>query len=376
MVKNRLRVHGPRAFLVLLVACFAPTASAGAAMSLSATANAVGAGTPGLAQPTMVTLTTTVDNNGASPPVPAGRTEKLTQTLPAELANELAKFGACPESKFDDNRTAPGGAEDPSVACPADSLVGNGSLQNYSEVSSPPIAPSDKVVIVKNATTGGLSFWLSFEPVSGLRSSPIIPGTVATNAFGQTVITWDTTPVQPLSAIKLLKFRTSYNANQATLQALEPFANSGCASGSWAFSAVGSFVGGKPANRTAATSLDCTALTPPIPVVPGVVSIRSSNVRVNAQGKGKFALACSSAGPCKGKFEIRPAKRRNPTPARRKVVIAKGSYSLAAGESAKVGFALSGDGAALLERRGGSSGAKLKLRPSAGGLVTGPLTLG
>ena len=38
-------------------------------------------------------------------------------------------------------------------------------------------------------------------------------------------------------------------------------------------------------------------------------------------------------------------------------------------------FTLTGAGKALLERRGGSSGAKLKLKPTGGKLVSGALTL-
>jgi len=364
MARRGTLAKGLAAFSALLVASLVLAASASAATTLSATVNGTGQGTPGAPVPVIATLTTVIDNNGATPPAPVAQTATIAETFPGEFVNELAKFGSCPQSNFDATGEVPGGPEDPSVSCPANSLVGNGLLKNYAAVpgGTPPpfVAQSDKVVIVKNATTGGLSFWISFEPIPGSRTSKILPGTVTTNASGQTVITWDPTGVEAAPFIKLLEWQVSYNSNQAGLVTPEPFANTGCSSGTWAFSSTVTFVGGAVPSQTANASADCKNLTAPLE---GVQSIASSSAKVSSKGNGKFKVKCSSVGACKGTYKMRVTWPKT----KKKVVIAKGSYSLVAGQTLNVSFKLTGKGKKLLaSKNGGTLKTKLTLTSSEG----------
>jgi hypothetical protein len=359
------------AFSALIVAGLALASSASAATTLSTTAFAAGLGTPAAPQPVAASLTTTIDNDGATPiSTPVAQTASLVQTLPAEFANNLAGFGSCPETSFDDEKTAPGGAEDPSVSCPANSLVGNGALKLVAKLGPKTVlGASERVVIVKDATTGGLAFWASYT-VETIRFSKIIHGTLGTNATGQTVITWDPTSVEPTVplTVKLLEFSTAYNANQTGLAALEPFANTGCAAGTWAFSVLGSFVGGAPAAETANSTAACNT-TPP---VPGTVTIGSKTVKVSSSGKGKFKVKCGVQGPCKGNFEITPKGKKS---GNKKVVLARGGYSIAAGATAQISFTLTGKGKSVLAKHDGKQAARLKLLPTGGTPVSGSLQL-
>jgi hypothetical protein len=359
------------AFTALIVAGLALASSASAATTLSTTAFAAGLGTPGAPQPVSTTLNTTIDNDGAATPMPVAQTATIAQTFPAEFANQLAGFGSCPQPSFDDEKTAPGGPEDPSVSCPANSIVGNGSTKTITKAGpSTLIGTSEKVVIVKNATTGGLSLWVSYKAL-GSQFSRIAPGTVSTNATGQTVITWDPTAIEPTSGpivVKLLEFNTAYNANQTALVALEPFANTGCAAGSWAFSVVSTFIGGAPAAETANSTASCST-TPP---VPGTVTIGSKTVKVSSSGKGKFKVKCGVQGPCAGKFEITPKGKKS---GNKKVVLARGSYSIAAGVTGQVSFTLTGKGKSVLAKHDGNQAARLKLLPTGGTPVSGSLQL-
>jgi hypothetical protein len=417
----------------------------------------------------MFSMNMTVDNNGASPgPIPVGQTASIAQTLPREFASQLSHFGSCPESSYSGAATAPGGADDPSVSCPANSLVGTGSLKLIAQAGPQVIsATSEKVVIVNDSTNGGLAFWVSYK-VIGMQISKIIPGTLSTNGSGQTVITWDPSSVQPTApiAVKLLEFNTGYNANQSSLQTLEPFANTGCAAGSWAFSVANSFVGGSPATETASASVACGAAAasaaPPVStaaptikgsarvgtkltesdgtwtgnpaptltrqwnrcngagnkcskiagatgssytvrsqdvgqtirvvvtavnasgsvsatsaqtaVVPGgSAAIKSKTVTVSAKGKGQVKLACGGRGPCAGSYEMLAAG--NGKGKGKKVVLARGRFSVAAGKSGKLSFQLTGRGKALLRNRDGNLGASLKLKPAQGKATSTRLAL-
>ena len=258
-----LKSLGALSALLLVMVAFASGASA--ATTLSVTVNPTQGGTVASPVPTMTTLETIVDNNGASPtPLPVAQTATVVQTLPAEFANQLSRFGTCPESKFSGESTAPGGPEDPTVSCPANAIVGGGSLKLVATIASNAIqASSDKVVLVNNG--GGLSFWVSYTVLTK-RISKVLPGTVTTNGSGQTVISWDPTAVEATSPalVKLLEFTTAYNANQSTVQTLEPFAAVGCSTGSWAFSVADNFVGGSPASQTANANVACgVAASPP-----------------------------------------------------------------------------------------------------------------
>lgn len=361
------------AFFALVVTGLLAVSSASAAITLSAAANGTEVGTPTTPQPVIATLNTTIDNNGAAPtPIPVGQTASLTQTFPSEFANQLASFGACPESSYDDEKTAPGGAEDPTVSCPANSLVGNGSLKLVAQAGPTTIvASSERVVIVKDATTGGLAFWVSYT-VLGNRISKIIRGSVGSAGAGQTTIAWDTTPVQPPAPpVKMLEFNTAYNANKATLQTPEPFASTGCSSGSWAFSVANSFVGGSPAGQTATASVPCTAPSAP---APGTATIGSKPVKVTARGKGAFKLSCSTVGSCTGSFEIRPKGKKSGPRKPKKAPLASGSYTLAAGASSSVKFALNNRGRTLLERTG-TLRVTVRLKPTLGPSTTKVVTL-
>ena len=234
-------------FAVLVVAGLATASSATAATSLSVSATPSTAGTSGSPQPLTVALNTTVDNDGAGAPV--ARTASFVQTFPAEFASQLGSFGTCAESSFDAPDTPPGGTEDPTVSCPANSIVGSGALTIVAVGLGPaPIpASSDKVVLVKNAS-GGLSFWVTYMAL-GSRISKILPGSISTNGLGQTVLTYDPTGVEPSPALRVLTFNTTY-ANA--------FASTGCAAGTWAFSLADAFVGGTPATQTADASAPCS----------------------------------------------------------------------------------------------------------------------
>lgn len=459
------------AFVALIVVGAALASSASAATTLSASANPTQGGTLASPQPTMTTLETIVDNNGATPtPIPVAQTATVVQTLPAEFASQLGRFGSCPESKFAGGSTAPGGPEDPTVACPANSLVGGGSLKLVATLGPNTIeATSDKVVIVNNSTTGGLSLWASYTVV-GVRISKILPGTVSTNSAGQTVISWDPTPAEPTApaTVKLLELTTAYNANQSGLQKLEPFANTGCSAGSWAFSVVNSFVGGTPAGETAKANVACTAgaatsappantaapkisgtvrvgqsLTanvgtwtgspaptftqqwelcgpgskctaiagatgasytvrsqdvghtirvtvkgtnpsgsasavsaPTATVSGGTVSNKSKTLSVSAKGTGRLTLKCGGAGPCAGTYEI-DAAGKSPTKKKggKKIVLARGRYSVKAGKTATIAFRLTGSGKSLLKQRNGKLDGLLKLQPTGAKVVSSRLTI-
>jgi hypothetical protein len=382
--KSAARRTGLGVLFVSAMAFLALASSAGAATTVTATVNGAQTGTPTASQPVIATLNTTIDNNGANPPVPIGASGSLTQTFPSEFASNLASFGSCPESKFNDAATPPGGPADPSVSCPANSLVGTGSFKSY----VPPFAPgppgslvaSEKVVIVKDADTGGLAFWTTFQ--AGGTTSGFAKGTIGTNAAGQTTITWDPSIFQPDygSQVDLLEFNTTYNDNQSALQTPEPFSNTGCASGSWTFSVTNPFIDG-PATQTINASAPCTTLTAPstapvAAVVPGTATLKSSKVNVSSLGLGQFKLNCSTAGACVGSFEIRPAgKKSSAKKGPKKPPLAKGSYSIPAGKSGLVPFKLTGKGRSLLAKHDGKLSVHLRLTPTSGKSSVGSLTL-
>jgi len=326
-----------------LVAALALASSASAATTLSATVGGAQLGTTTTPQPVIAALNTVIDNDGASPVSnPVAQTASIAQTFPGEFANQLASFGSCPETSYDDPKTAPGGPEDPSVSCPANSLVGNGSMKLVANVGALSPALSERVVIVKDATTGGLAFWTAWK-AGGQQFSRIVRGTVSTDGAGQTVISWDTTPLQSLAVIRLAEFNPAFNANQAGLVTPEPFSNTGCASGSWAFSEVVTYVGGAPAPQTVTASASCTNLTLPV----GAAKIAAGSAKVSKKGKGKVKVQCSTAGACQGTFKMRATKPKSDT----KFVVATGKYSLTAGGSKEVAFTLTAQGRKLLESK-------------------------
>lgn len=264
--RKGLAVFSVSAFALLALASSASAASS----TLEATAN-VHSGIP--PQPATVSLNLGVGTNGEGFPV--GETEKLTQTFSPEFASNLASFAGCAESNYNDNSTGPGGAKDPSVSCPANSIVGTGFFE--SKVSAGFTVTSNKVVIVKDSTTGGLAFWTTFE-IGGVHSG-IIPGTVSTNEAGETVITWNPKVVEPEGPflVYLSKFKTVYNDNQESLQSLELFSNTGCESNSWPFSVKTNYTGG--ANETANASVACEPVPPvapentSVPTIAGVTQV-------------------------------------------------------------------------------------------------------
>ena len=245
------------ALVVVAGAVFTPVAAA--ATGLTVSVSPTQPGTSASPTPVTATLNTTVDNDGASPvPVPVARSATIVQTLPAELTSRLASFGTCATSNYSGEETPPGGADDPTVSCPANAIVGGGSLKIAAVGFGDPIpASSDKVVLVKSGA-GTLAFWVSFEAL-GSRISRILPGTVSSGATGQTVIAWDPTPVQSSPALRVWQFNTIFS---------NAFASSGCAAGSWAFSVVNSFVGGSPASQTANATVDCSGSGTPAPDPP------------------------------------------------------------------------------------------------------------
>jgi len=373
MAGGRGLLKGLAALSALVIAGLALASSANAAdTALAVTVNGTGQGTSGAPVPTIATLNTTIANDGASPtPIPVAQTATITQTFPAEFKNELASFGSCPQANFDAAGTPPGGAEDPTVSCPANSLVGNGSTRTVAQnMSGTFIGESERVVIVKNATTGGLSLWVAYK-VGVTQFSKILPGTIGTNSSGQTTITWDPTPVEatvPL-VVKIAEFNTAYNANQSTLVSPEPFSNTGCSSGTWAFSSAVTFVGGSPGGQTATANVDCKNLKPP---VEGIASIAVGKATVSVQGKGEFTVACTIAGACKGTYAMRATWPKTDN----KFVIAKGDYSAAAGQTAKVTFKLTAKGKKLLEsKKNGTLKTGLKLTSTEGKPTSRKFTL-
>jgi RTX calcium-binding nonapeptide repeat (4 copies) len=91
-------------------------------------------------------------------------------------------------------------------------------------------------------------------------------------------------------------------------------------------------------------------------------SIRSSKLRVN---KGRVSVSLSCKAACSGKLTLRTTK---------KVTVASGSYSIAAGKSATVRLKLSSKGRSLL-RRVTKVRVKLTASPKSGKAVSKTLTL-
>lgn len=358
---------GRKCLVVFSVAAFALLALASSASATTVTANVSGAGTGSASSPqgVVATIKTTTDNDTATPPFPVGQTETLSQTFPSEFISNLASFEGCPESKYNGKETSAGGPEDPLVSCPAKSIVGTGSFK--SEVSAGFSVASEEAVIVKDSTTGGLAFWTTFTCCGGAHSG-IVPGTVSTNGAGQTVISWDprevAEPEGPFT-VSVAEFTTVYNDNQAALQTLEPFSNTGCASGTWTFTVTQAFIGGNPATQTANATAPCTVLTPP---TAGTVTVKSKKVKVSKSGKGKIKLQCSTVGPCAGSFEIRSTGKKKST-------IARGSYSLSPGTTAGVSFKLNSKGKSLLAKHKGKLKTKLKLKQPDGSSTVSSLVL-
>lgn len=107
------------------------------------------------------------------------------------------------------------------------------------------------------------------------------------------------------------------------------------------------------------------------PLSPTLLSHTAKGVNARA----KIKAACRQAVACTGKIAIfalvKPTGSKQP----KRVVVAHGSYSIAAGKTATLSIPLTSNGAALLNANHGSLGCTLKLTPTGSKPTTTQLTL-
>jgi hypothetical protein len=125
-----------------------------------------------------------------------------------------------------------------------------------------------------------------------------------------------------------------------------------------------------------ATSAQTDAVASPIPSLPvGLPSVLTKTANVSAKGAGSFKLKCTGTGFCDGTFQIYATGTQ--ASATRKVVLARGFYSVPAGKTVGVRFTLSKKAKALLKKKKhhGRLRTTLALKPTSGPAIPHPLTL-
>jgi Divergent InlB B-repeat domain len=109
---------------------------------------------------------------------------------------------------------------------------------------------------------------------------------------------------------------------------------------------------------------------------PGTASLRHNTAMV-VNGNAQVTLKCNSAGPCSGRDEIDATGAQASRKHKRKkfAVVGRGSYSLAAGQTATIKIPLTAKGKHLLKKHRGKLHTTLTLAPSSGTRASSPLTL-
>ncbi|MGI8803466.1 MAG: hypothetical protein ACR2KV_15095 [Solirubrobacteraceae bacterium] len=182
---------------------------------------------------------------------PVGQASAIAQALAPQFANQLAAFGTCAASKFD-NVTGPTAANCPDRTA----ILGVGKLVTRDQAGAE--VATDQGFLVKTAANGVVFWW----------HTPAVGATPA--GFGEIagVVTQETGLYGPVVSYDLKALPVGARVKQLTLDyqrsatnGKSPFVASSCVGGSWGFQARIAFFGGVPA-QLPATTVPCGAPAP------------------------------------------------------------------------------------------------------------------
>ncbi len=197
------------------------------------------------------TLTIGTDAGGT----PGGVVASIAEAISAQFANQLASFGTCPATSFNN-------LQGPTAANCADrsSILGSASLAIRSQTGVD--VASDQAFVVKTAANQVVLWWHMPAVGSVVQSFGVATGTVsqATGVYGP-IVSYDFSGLPAGTRIKALTLdyqRSAVNGKVA-------FAATGCTGGSWAFETGVVYAGGTTPELPMTTVPCGAAVAPPQP---------------------------------------------------------------------------------------------------------------
>ncbi|HWH09792.1 MAG TPA: hypothetical protein VG165_01585 [Solirubrobacteraceae bacterium] len=221
------------------------TPGAAGASKLSVAVNPAGGNTD-------LSSTLTIGTDAAG--TPGGAATSITQAISSQFANQLASFGTCATSAFENV----GGPT--SAACTdRSSILGTGTIVTHPQTGTD--VASDQGFIVKTAANTVVFWWHTPALGATPASFGAAPGTVSqtTGTYGP-IVTYDLSGLPAGTRLKSLTL--DYQASAVNGKA--PFAASTCVGGSWAFETGILYAGGVTPELPTAT-VPCGVAAPPQP---------------------------------------------------------------------------------------------------------------
>jgi len=201
-------------------------------------------------------LSTTVTIAADAAGTPGAEASSIAQALSAQFTNQLASFGICASSQFN-NAVGPTPANCPDRSA----ILGTGSLVTRDQAGVQ--VTSDQGFIVKTAANQVVFWWHALVP-SGASAPGFgqLAGLVSqeTGIYGP-VVTYDLSALP--AGVRLKQLALTYQHSAVTGKA--PFAAASCTGGSWIFQARIVYKGGVASELPTMTALCGTAALPPAP---------------------------------------------------------------------------------------------------------------